>query len=113
MDNFQKNVAKSKREVRIVIALIVFPPVLVLILAGIAHIQGDKKMIENYLEQERPNVVLALEAYKADTGHYPDSITDAVPHYYKGQQRQLQFLTWYEYTNFGTNFFLKDFDRSR
>jgi hypothetical protein len=65
MDEFKRNVAKSKREVGIVITVITviaLAPVLVLILAGIAHIQGDKKMIENYLERERPNVVLALEA---------------------------------------------------
>jgi hypothetical protein len=113
MDEFKNKVAKSRRDVKIVIALIVFLPVVGLLVAGYVTIHGQDRAVENYLKQERPDVVLAIEAYKTDNGHYPDSITNAVPRYYKGQQDRLFFFDRYDYKNFGTNFFLKDSNFSR
>ncbi len=113
MDEFKRNVAKSKREVRIIIAIMTLLPLVGLIVVGMAHVRGDRKMIENYLGQERPNaVLLAIETYKSENGRYPDAISNALPRYYKGRQDEFQFLAWYEYKNFETNFFLKDFIRS-
>src|SRR5690242_17865644 len=110
MDDFKRNVEKHKTEVRIVIAFILLTPVIALVAALFIHYREEDKIVKNYLEHERPDVVLAIEAYKAANGHFPESITNAVPHYYKGKQERLFFLEKYEYKNFGTNFFLKDFN---
>jgi hypothetical protein len=113
MDEFKNKVAKNKRDVRIVIALIIALSFIGLLVAAYVTIQGQDRAVEHYLKHERPDVVLAIEAYKTDNGHYPDFITNAVPRYYKGQQDRLFFLDRYDYKNFGTNFFLKDSNFSR
>lgn len=73
------------------------------------HARGHLHAIEHYLEQNRPDVVLAIEAYRVENGHYPDSITNAIPHYYSGKQERLYFLDAYHYKNLGTNYYLKHF----
>ena len=113
MDEFQKNVAKRNREIKIVAALVVLLPFTALMAASFLHEHYESEDIRSSLEQIRPKVVLAIETYKSDNGHYPDFITNAVPRYYKGNGWTLHFLAWYEYRNLGTNFFLKDFAHSR
>ena len=78
MDEFKRNVAKSKREVRIVIALSIAPSTFIgLLIAGYSHFQSEDKVVESYLERCGPEIALAIEAYKIDNGGYPDSITNA------------------------------------
>jgi hypothetical protein len=112
MDPFEKNMMESKNEVRTVVGSIVILPIIALVIFGHLHLQTQDKAVERYLEQERPDILLAIEAFKADDGHFPDYLTNAVSRYYKGRQQQVFFLESYGYKNYGTNFFLKDFHPS-
>jgi len=92
-----------------VIAIILLVLLLGVLLAGLLHARTHLQIVKRYLEQNRPDVVAAIEGYRRENGKYPDSITNAVPRYYKGRQERLYFLESYGYRNLGTNYYLKHF----
>jgi len=92
-----------------IIAIILLVLVLGVLLAGFLHTRTHLQIVKRYLEQNRPDVVAAIEAYRSENGSYPDFITNAVPRYYKGRQERLYFLESYGYRNLGTNYYLKHF----
>lgn len=71
--------------------------------------RSERQVEREYLQENRPGVVAAVEAYRAATGHYPDSLTNAILRYYHGDQEKILFLNAYHYKNLGTNFSLRRF----
>ena len=91
------------------IAIVLSVLVIVWLAVGYIHTRGHVRIIEQYLEQNRPDVASAIEAYRLENGSYPFFITNAVPRYYRGKQERLYFLEFYHYKNLGTNYYLKHF----
>ena len=82
------------------------------LLFGIAlynQARGKMEVKREYLYENRPDVVAAIEAYHKANGQYPKSLTNAIPHYYHGDQEHIFFLKSYAYQNLGTNYRLKRF----
>ncbi len=86
--------------------------VLGLLVMGYVHSRSELRILRRYLEQNRPDIVAAIEAYRQTNGGYPDFITNAIPRYYRVRQERLFFLESYDYMNLGTNYFLKHFSQS-
>src|ERR1041385_3395319 len=96
-----------------VIAIILSVLVIGALILGYIHARGHARIIEQYLEQNRPDFVAAIEAYRLENGSYPDSLTNAIPRYYKGKQERLYFLESFHYKNLGTNYYLKHFSSNK
>ena len=94
-----------------VIAIILLVLVLLVLGVLVASFQArtDIRIEGQYLERNRPDVVAAIEAYRHENGRYPDSITNAIPRYYRGKQERLFDLESYQHKNLGTNYYLKHF----
>jgi hypothetical protein len=69
--------------------------------------RGKLEVKREYLYENRPDVIAAIEAYDKANGHYPKSLTNAIPRYYHGDQERIFFLKSYAYQNLGTNYRLK------
>jgi len=88
--------------------------VLGVFLLGLAFLNQhltQKEIEREYLHTNRPDVVAAIEAYHAANGHYPDSITNAVPAYYHGNQVKIFFLQDYAYKTEGNSYYLRTFGK--
>jgi hypothetical protein len=71
--------------------------------------RSHQEVKREYLHENRPDVVAAIEAYRKANGHYPDSLTNAIPGYYRGDQERIFYLKAYAYQDLGTNYRLKRF----
>jgi len=83
--------------------------VLLLALAFINQELSHREVEREYLHENRPDVVAAIEAYHQANGHYPDALTNAIPRYYHGDQEHIFYMNAYAYQNLGTNYHLKQF----
>ena len=83
--------------------------VLVVALAFFNQAWTNGEVKREYLHENRPDVIAAIDAYHAANGHYPDALTNAVPRYYHGNQERVFFLKSYAYQNLGSNYHLKRF----
>lgn len=93
------------RKVLIIIGLFI----LSFLVALYNQARSVREVEREYLHENRPDVVAAIEAYRAATGHYPASLTNAIPRYYHGNQEKIFFLNAYSYKNLGTKYSLKRF----
>lgn len=83
--------------------------VLLFVIALYNQARSEMQVERDYLHENRPDVVAAVQAYRAATGHYPASLTNAIPRYYRGNQEKVFFLNAYHYRDLGTNFSLRRF----
>ena len=90
---------------------LIFIGVLVLLFVVALYNQARSKLEvkRGYLHENRPDVVAAIEAYHQANGRYPESLTNAIPRYYHGDQERIFFLNSYAYQDLGTNYHLKSF----
>lgn len=71
--------------------------------------RSHREVKREYLHENRPDVVAAIEAYRTANGHYPEALTNAIRHYYRGDQERIFYLKAYAYQDLGTNYRLKRF----
>lgn len=83
--------------------------ILLLATAFINQERSHREVEREYLHENRPDVVAAIEAYHQANGHYPNALTNAIPRYYHGDQERVFYLKAYAYQNLGTNYRLKRF----
>lgn len=73
------------------------------IFVGLVHGRSARRVVVRYLQEHRPEVVSAIESYKAEHGKYPDRLTDVIV------LNKVEFIEQYEYSNYATNYSLKQF----
>ena len=78
--------------------------VLLFVIALYNQARSERAVEREYLHENRPDVVAAIEAYRAATGRYPASLTNAISRYYRGNQKKIFFLNAYAYKNLGTKY---------
>ncbi len=97
------------RDEKIVLSIILVAAAGAILVPVHIHLRSQERELERGLEQIRPEVVSAVEAYRAEHGRYPTSLTNAIPLYYHGPEEGASFFELYRYQNWGTNFYLKHF----
>jgi len=98
-----------KRDEKIVLAIIPIVIVAALLIPASTHFSRERRALQRYSEEIRPEVAAAVEAYRTEHGSYPTDLTNAIDGYYHGLDQSPSFWEFYGYQNRGTNFYLRHF----